>query len=65
MDFEEFLDAITSRLGDRESREGIRRIFMLFDRDKTGSISFRNLKEVAEELGKNAIVKRNAVNLSI
>ncbi|EZG70002.1 centrin, caltractin [Gregarina niphandrodes] len=51
IDFEEFLDGITSKLGDRESKEGIRKIFMLFDDDRTGSISFKNLKRVAQELG--------------
>merc|ERR1719235_657847 len=51
IDFEEFLDAICSKLGDRESRDGIGKIFSLFDDDKTGSISIRNLKRVAKELG--------------
>eukprot|EP01057_Protomagalhaensia_wolfi_P003468 Protomagalhaensia_wolfi_Nauph_80__3467@NODE_3516_length_777_cov_338_327913_g2763_i0_p1_GENE_NODE_3516_length_777_cov_338_327913_g2763_i0NODE_3516_length_777_cov_338_327913_g2763_i0_p1_ORF_typecomplete_len162_score38_12EFhand_7/PF13499_6/3_2e14EFhand_7/PF13499_6/2_5e17EFhand_8/PF13833_6/1_1e07EFhand_8/PF13833_6/3_2e05EFhand_8/PF13833_6/2e07EFhand_8/PF13833_6/7_7e13EFhand_1/PF00036_32/4_4e11EFhand_1/PF00036_32/11EFhand_1/PF00036_32/0_0003EFhand_1/PF00036_32/7_7e08EFhand_6/PF13405_6/2_1e12EFhand_6/ len=51
VDFEEFLDAITSKLGDKESKEGIRKIFNLFDDDRTGTINFRNLKRVANELG--------------
>ena len=51
VDFEEFLDGITSKLGDKESKEGIRKIFMLFDDDRTGSITFKNLKRVAQELG--------------
>lgn len=51
VDFEEFLDAITSKLGDKESKEGIRKIFALFDDDRTGSISLKNLKRVASELG--------------
>eukprot|EP01071_Lankesteria_metandrocarpae_P004080 Lankesteria_metandrocarpae@DN3357_c0_g1_i2.p1 len=51
VDFEEFLDAITSKLGDKESRDGIQKIFALFDDDKTGTISLRNLKRVAKELG--------------
>eukprot|EP00918_Siedleckia_nematoides_P021708 GHVU01046750.1.p1 GENE.GHVU01046750.1~~GHVU01046750.1.p1 ORF type:complete len:167 (+),score=31.77 GHVU01046750.1:105-605(+) len=51
IDFEEFLDAITSKLGDKESRDGIQKIFALFDDDKTGSVSLKNLKRVARELG--------------
>ena len=31
---QDFLDAITSKLGDKESREGIAKIFALFDDDK-------------------------------
>jgi len=35
INFEQFLDAITAKLGDKETREGIMRIFELFDEDKT------------------------------
>ncbi|CDJ56170.1 caltractin, putative [Eimeria maxima] len=53
VDFEEFLDAITAKLGDKESREGIQKIFNLFDDDKTGSITLKNLKRVSRELGES------------
>ena len=51
IDFEEFLDAITSKLGDKETRNGINRIFDLFDDDRTGSININNIRRVAKELG--------------
>merc|ERR1719271_622553 len=51
IDFEEFLDAITQKLGDKETRSGIQKIFDLFDDDRTGSITLKNLKRVAKELG--------------
>ena len=58
VDFEEFLDAITAKLGDKESRvifhifqNGINRIFDLFDDDRTGSINIANVQRVAKELG--------------
>eukprot|EP00397_Hematodinium_sp_SG-2012_P055569 GEMP01067925.1.p1 GENE.GEMP01067925.1~~GEMP01067925.1.p1 ORF type:complete len:167 (+),score=42.25 GEMP01067925.1:73-573(+) len=51
IEFEEFLDAITSKLGDKESRDGIGKIFQLFDDDHTGNITMKNLKRVAKELG--------------
>ena len=53
VDFEEFLDAISNKLGNRETKEGIDRIFDLFDEDKTGGISLKSLKKVAKELGEN------------
>ncbi len=37
INFEQFLDAITNKLGDKETRDGIGRIFMLFDEDGTVS----------------------------
>ena len=33
--FEQFLEEITAKLGDKETREGIGKIFDLFDEDKT------------------------------
>ena len=51
IDFDTFLDAITDKLGDKESKNGIEKIFDLFDDDKTGSINLNNLRRVAKELG--------------
>ena len=51
IDFDEFLDAITSKLGDKETKEGINKIFDLFDDDMSSSINLNNLKRVARELG--------------
>ena len=45
------MDAITSKLGDKETKEGISKIFALFDDDDTGNINLANLKRVARELG--------------
>ena len=53
IDFERFLDGITSKLGDRESKEGIQKIFNLFDTDRKGSISLKDLKRVSKELGES------------
>ena len=39
IDFDTFLDAITSKLGDKESRDGIGKIFALFDDDDSGTIN--------------------------
>ena len=51
IDFDEFLDAITSKLGDKETRAGIAKIFALFDDDKTNTVNIKNLTRVAKELG--------------
>lgn len=51
INFDQFLDAITAKLGNKETKEGIARIFDLFDDDKTGTINLNNLKRVAKELG--------------
>ena len=51
INFDFFLDAISNKLGNRESRDGINRIFDLFDDDRTMSINFNNIKRVAKDLG--------------
>jgi len=51
VDFDTFLEGITNKLGDKETRSGISKIFNLFDDDKTGTISLKNLKRVSKELG--------------
>lgn len=51
INFDDFLDAITQKLGDKETRLGISKIFDLFDDDKTGTITLKNLKRVSKELG--------------
>lgn len=51
IDFEEFLDMMTAKMSDKDSRADIRKVFNLFDDDKTGHITLKNLKRVARELG--------------
>lgn len=42
---------MTARVSDKDTRENIRKIFNLFDDEKTGFISIKNLRRVAKELG--------------
>ncbi len=52
IDFETFVDAINEKLGDKDTREGIRRIFNLFiDDPNSETITLNALKKIAKELG--------------
>jgi Ca2+-binding EF-hand superfamily protein len=51
IDFEEFLDMMTARMSDKDTKDDINKVFRLFDDDKTGSITIQNLRRVAKELG--------------
>merc|ERR550537_969168 len=53
IDFNEFLEMMTAKMSEKDSREEILKAFRLFDDDETGKITFRNLKRVAKELGEN------------
>ena len=51
IEFDDFLDMMTAKMSDKDTREDIQKVFNLFDDDQTGKISLRNLKRVAMELG--------------
>merc|ERR1712057_28980 len=53
IEFGEFLEMMTGKMGEKDTREDIEKVFKLFDNDSTNKISFRNLARVAEELGEN------------
>ncbi len=53
IDFDDFLAMMTTKMGERDSKEEILKAFKLFDDDETGKISFKNLKRAAKELGEN------------
>merc|ERR1712098_699019 len=50
IEFSEFLEMMTGKMGEKDSREDIEKVFKLFDDDNTNKISFRNLARVDEEL---------------
>merc|ERR1711924_469667 len=43
----EFLQMMTGKMGEKDTREDIEKVFKLFDDDNTNKISFRNLARVA------------------
>ena len=52
VDFDSFVEAINDKLGDKESKEGINRIFQLFiDDPNADSITLHSLRRIARELG--------------
>merc|ERR1712167_465468 len=53
IEFGEFLQMMTGKMGEKDTREDIDKVFKLFDNDSTNKISFRNLARVAEELGES------------
>jgi len=51
IDFSEFLQMMTGKMGEKDSREDVVKVFKLFDDDNTGKITLRNLRRVSQELG--------------
>jgi len=49
--FDEFLEIVASKAGDCKSREGLQKVFSLWDKDETGVIGFEAFKRIARELG--------------
>jgi Ca2+-binding EF-hand superfamily protein len=55
IDFEEFINMMTAKMSDRDTREDLQKVFRLFlgDDDKAERITFGHLKRVARELNEN------------
>merc|ERR1712093_178682 len=52
LDFNEFLEIMTAKMSEKDSKEQIQKAFQLF-KGQSGKISFEDLKGVAKELGEN------------
>ena len=48
---DDFLDATSNMLGNTETKDGVNRMFDMFDHDHLGSINLVNISRVAKELG--------------
>ena len=53
VDFGEWLTLMTKRVNDKDTRSNIGKIFALYDDERTGFISIKNLRRVAQELNEN------------
>ena len=53
MEFGEFLDMMTNRVSNRDTRQDMKKIFSMFDEDKMGFISLKSLKKVVSGLGES------------
>ena len=51
--FEEFVDVVCTYTGEVRTKDGIRRVFNLYDKEQTGVIEFEQLKKIARSLGEN------------
>lgn len=49
--YNEFITIMTYRMGPRDSKDEIYKIFKLFDEDNLNKITFKNLKRIANEVG--------------
>ncbi|KAL4435819.1 hypothetical protein ABPG74_015787 [Tetrahymena malaccensis] len=51
INFSEFLNLMTARISDRDSREDIRKVYLLFNDENGVGISIKQLRRIAQELG--------------
>lgn len=51
INFDDFLEVVYSKLGDTKSKDGLYKVFNLYDYDQTGTIDFEKVKRVCRELG--------------
>lgn len=49
--FDEFLEIVCSQVGDTKSRDGISKVFQIWDHENHGYADFESFKRIARELG--------------
>lgn len=53
INFENFAELIHSKMSEREKIDQMEMAFKMLDEDRTGKVTFKNLKRVAQQLGEN------------
>ena len=53
IDFGSFFELLTVRLGNPDNKNNLRQVFALFDDEKAGFISIKNLRRVVKEIGES------------
>jgi len=53
IDFAEWVDLMTKKVSEKDTRKNVSKVFALYDDERTGFISIKNLRRVAQELGEN------------
>merc|ERR1712179_654865 len=53
IEFDEFLEVMTAKITDKNTKEEIDRVFKLFDKDRNGTLEADNLSRVCKELGED------------
>ncbi|MCL4122194.1 UNVERIFIED_CONTAM: hypothetical protein GTU68_012618 [Idotea baltica] len=51
IEFDEWVHLMTHKVSDKSTRERVDKVFSLYDDEKTGYLSVKNLARVAQELG--------------
>ena len=51
IDFSEWLGLMTNKISDKNTKANYAKVFAMFDDEKTGYLSAKNLRRVAQELG--------------
>ncbi|XP_044462327.1 probable calcium-binding protein CML20 [Mangifera indica] len=53
IDFDEFVHMMTTKIGERDSKEELMKAFHIIDQDNNGKISVADIKKIAKELDLN------------
>ena len=48
LNFEEFLDVVGNKVGETKTKDGLRRVFAIFDSDENGVIDFEEFKSISK-----------------
>jgi centrin-1 len=50
INWDEFVDIIASQVGETKTRDGLRKVYALFDKDENGVVDFEEFKSIGKQL---------------
>ncbi|KAI4299321.1 hypothetical protein L6164_032790 [Bauhinia variegata] len=53
IEFNEFVHMMTTKIGERDSKQELKKAFRIIDQDRNGKISVSDIKSIARELGEH------------
>jgi centrin-1 len=53
LNFDDFVEVVCQKTGDCRSKDGIKRVFDLYDKEQKGEIGFEQFKDIIKFIGEN------------
>ena len=53
LSFDEFVEVVGEKTGENKTKDGIKRVFDMYDKEQTGEIGFEQFKDIIRFIGEN------------
>lgn len=53
LSFDEFVEVVGEKTGENKTKDGIKRVFDMYDKEQSGEIGFEQFKDIIRFIGEN------------